>query len=216
MHNCLKFQSNLLPLFEQYSYDGGNDYWYLNAHSYHDYTYRENVFTEDELTQIIVIGNSLSPQAATIGKGTVDDKIRISQTSWIRGNFRTKWLFERLTRAVMAQNEEFYGYDLTKIESLQFTRYTGESQAHYTKHVDPHHHINLPHNRKLSFVVHLSDPSEYTGGELHIHVASKPIVANNKRGNVSFFPSHCLHEVTPVTSGTRYTLVGWVHGAPLK
>jgi len=31
-----------------------------------------------------------------------------------------------------------------------------------------------------------------------------------------FFPSYTLHEVTPVTKGTRYTLVGWVHGPAFK
>jgi len=31
-------------------------------------------------------------------------------------------------------------------------------------------------------------------------------------GSISFFPSYTIHEVTPVTSGVRYSLVGWACG----
>jgi PKHD-type hydroxylase len=28
------------------------------------------------------------------------------------------------------------------------------------------------------------------------------------------FPSYTLHRVTPVTEGTRYSMVGWITGKP--
>ena len=31
-------------------------------------------------------------------------------------------------------------------------------------------------------------------------------------GSISFFPSYTIHEVKPVTRGTRYSLVGWACG----
>ena len=37
-------------------------------------------------------------------------------------------------------------------------------------------------------------------------------VAKKDKGTITFFPSHVLHEVTPVTKGTRYSLVSWVQG----
>ena len=36
------------------------------------------------------------------------------------------------------------------------------------------------------------------------------------RDNRIVFPSYVLHEVCPVTRGTRYSLVSWVTGAPFK
>ena len=62
----------------------------------------------------------------------------------------------------------------------------------------------------------LSDPSEYEGGELKLYNGHEPITIKREKGLIVFFPSYTLHEVTPVTKGERYTLVGWVHGPAFK
>jgi PKHD-type hydroxylase len=36
------------------------------------------------------------------------------------------------------------------------------------------------------------------------------------KGTIVFFSSNIEHEVTPVTKGTRYALVGWVNGPNLR
>jgi predicted 2-oxoglutarate/Fe(II)-dependent dioxygenase YbiX len=36
------------------------------------------------------------------------------------------------------------------------------------------------------------------------------------RGSIIVFPSHVYHQVTPVTKGTRYSLVAWNLGYPFK
>ena len=59
----------------------------------------------------------------------------------------------------------------------------------------------------------LSDPDEYEGGQLEIW--GKPIDVY-KKGSIIFFPSWMPHRVTPVTKGTRYSLVMWFMGAPFK
>jgi len=41
-------------------------------------------------------------------------------------------------------------------------------------------------------------------------------VTENQKGNIIVFPSYCWHKVFPVTSGERYSLVGWYLGAPYK
>ena len=37
-----------------------------------------------------------------------------------------------------------------------------------------------------------------------------------KRGFLTAFPSFSLHEVSPVTKGERYSLVGWITGPAFK
>jgi PKHD-type hydroxylase len=37
--------------------------------------------------------------------------------------------------------------------------------------------------------------------------------ASKERGTVHLFPSYMPHKVTPITRGTRYSLVIWVHGS---
>ena len=70
--------------------------------------------------------------------------------------------------------------------------------------------------RKLSFTLQLTDPSEYEGGQTMIHNAKEPWAIPQTKGTITFFPSYTLHEVLPVTKGTRKALVGWVHGPRLK
>jgi PKHD-type hydroxylase len=64
--------------------------------------------------------------------------------------------------------------------------------------------------------VQLSDPSDYEGGDLLLHISADPKKAPKNQGQVILFPSHTLHEVTPVTKGIRYSLVAWVTGPKFK
>jgi PKHD-type hydroxylase len=70
--------------------------------------------------------------------------------------------------------------------------------------------------RKLSFTVQLSEPEDYKGGDLCLYLGEKPEVMKKEQGFVALFPSYVLHEVKPVTSGTRYSLVSWITGKPFK
>ena len=70
--------------------------------------------------------------------------------------------------------------------------------------------------RKLSLVVQLSDPADYQGGELQVLSAEEPTTFSKARGTVVVFPSYVLHRVMPVTSGTRFSLAGWVGGPHLR
>ena len=67
--------------------------------------------------------------------------------------------------------------------------------------------------RKISMSLVLSDPDEYEGGQLEIWGKSIDVY---KKGSIIFFPSWMPHRVTPVTKGTRYSLVMWFIGAPFK
>ena len=74
--------------------------------------------------------------------------------------------------------------------------------------------------RKISMTINLSDPNNYEGGNLKFdlgpHVKERYKICNEIRpqGSVIVFPSFMYHCVTPVTSGTRYSLVLWCMGKP--
>lgn len=74
--------------------------------------------------------------------------------------------------------------------------------------------------RKISMTVNLSDPNDYEGGNLkfdlgpHIKERYKVCEEIRPQGSVIIFPSFSYHCVTPVTSGTRYSLVLWCLGKP--
>jgi len=76
--------------------------------------------------------------------------------------------------------------------------------------------------RKLSVTVSLNDPTEYKGGNLkfdlgpHSEKRYHTCKEIRPRGSIIVFPSHIYHQVTPVTKGTRYSLVAWNLGNPFK
>jgi PKHD-type hydroxylase len=70
--------------------------------------------------------------------------------------------------------------------------------------------------RKLSLTIQLSSPEDYEGGELALKFGAKANLMPKDLGKMVVFPSYVLHEVRPVTKGTRYSLVAWVTGKPFK
>lgn len=215
--NYFKYKRSFEDLIDNDPINISNsEYWNLNIKNYNNFSYECDIFTQKELERIIVIGKRLKLDRATTGgngKNCLDH--RRSFVSWINVNPLTFWIYEKLTDVLKKHNEQYFQFDLDKIEKLQFTYYTSEENGCYKAHVDPMT-WNVPHNRKLSFVLQLSDPNDYRGGELRLYNSNTPTIIEKKQGLLTFFPSYTLHEVSPVTIGERYSLVGWVHGPAFK
>jgi PKHD-type hydroxylase len=62
----------------------------------------------------------------------------------------------------------------------------------------------------LSFTLFLTPSSEYEGGELVIHAAGMTQELKGEAGNLVLYPSGSIHEVKPVTKGTRIVCIGWI------
>jgi PKHD-type hydroxylase len=191
-------------------------YWHLTNHQYEPYCWNTDIFTCEEIERIKVIGQRFGmnrAQTGGVGENCLDH--RRSFNSWIKQNKHTQWIYQKLTDLVLQNNERFFNFDLTMIENLQFTYYNSSEQGCYKSHTDP---LNwrIPHNRKLSVTIQLSDSSEYEGGELKLYNSHEPTIIKKQKGMITTFPSYTLHEVTPVTKGERYSLVAWVHGPAFK
>lgn len=77
--------------------------------------------------------------------------------------------------------------------------------------------------RKISVTINLNQPGDYDGGNLKFdfghHSESFQFVECEEirpQGSMIVFPSFLDHCVTPVTRGTRYSLVLWCLGEPFK
>jgi len=76
--------------------------------------------------------------------------------------------------------------------------------------------------RKLSMTINLSDPNDYEGGNLKIDTKNlnesgvHTLTQIRPQGSLVVFPSYLYHQVTPVTKGTRYSLVVWCVGKPFR
>ena len=177
-----------------------------------NWAYADKLFTPEECAQIIKIGNSKLQKAFVGEKNKIDGKIRESQIAWL-GPDEIEFAFQRITNVVCNLNEQFFKFDLFGMaEGIQFTRYDAPT-GHYGTHIDKMFNGVV---RKLSLTIQLSEPDDYEGGELALHFESKPIVMSKELGAAVAFPSYVLHEVRPVTKGTRYSLVVWITGKPFK
>ena len=125
-----------------------------------------------------------------------------------------------MTSLLQEMNGMHYLYNLSSWEPFQHTTYHGHNCGNFKSHLDETKIFNYTNMiRKLSFSIMLNDPSEYKGGDLKIWYGKmdsegKPAlkIDNLKAGTLVAFPSFLLHEVTPVTKGTRKSLVCWTLG----
>jgi PKHD-type hydroxylase len=165
----------------------------------------------------------------------VDKVIRDSKNAWIP---TSHWIGGFLWHYIQLANRENFLYDLTAIdgENIQYTQYS-EGQF-YDWHIDagidttykPEQIIGSGSNnvvdfltvqgeyvRKLSFSLQLSDPEDYTGGEVQfIDNSRKSFFAPKQKGTIILFDSRTPHRVRKIKSGLRKSLVGWVVGPRWK
>ena len=191
--------------------------WWLGVGNTESWAYQHELFSNSEIEQIHDIAAEYQLKEGEVGSGgtmTTDYSIRNSGIAFLRSNDEAnKWIFERLTRSIININQQFWNFDLTRIETLQYSQY--EIGQFYKEHIDMMYQGPNNASRKLSFSVQLTDPSEYEGGDVVIKSGDNSVVHKNK-GSIIFFPSYILHEVKPVTKGTRHALVGWVTGPAFK
>ena len=168
------------------------------------------------------------------GKNLTDENIkdlkktRDSNIVWMN----EAWIYKEIHPYVQEANEiANWNFEWDWSETCQFTKYN--INQHYTWHIDMFTHGSVVDQsnpnlkgkgRKISVTCSLSDPDDYTGGELEINVnhplkkKKNNIISFNKvkKGSIIVFPSFVWHRVKPVTSGTRYSLVVWNNGRPFK
>lgn len=177
----------------------------------------EGGFTEKELDWLQNQAQRASQraQAGNLESEEQLKQVRRSQVSWIDKNSETDWVFVKLAHIASALNAQFYRFDLTGFgEPLQLTNYDQSEHGMYGWHVD--YGGKLGPSRKLSLVLQLTDPSQYEGGNLEIMTGGTAHVVRKQRGLVVAFPSYVLHQVTPVTHGSRQSLVSWITGPAFK
>lgn len=186
-----------------------------------------------ELCEIIINeGCSLISGPGKVFGSGLDTKQRESSLSFFPP---THWVSGICKYYGYLANEHVWNYDLCWPEPIQFAKY--EINNYYVWHNDL---LPTPHKketwkwiestgynsewfdntqRKISLTINLSDPSTYDGGDIEFSSPSGEVFkpkTGRKRGSVIVFPSFVKHRVTPVTKGTRYSLVVWITGPPFK
>lgn len=170
------------------------------------------VFSVAEIDRIVMAGGAPQDKATVGANNATDLAYRDSNIRWLPPSPETQWLYEIIEDAFYQVNKHFH-LDLELINDLQFTEYDAAYTGKFGAHIDEAYGYHKDHRRILSMSVQLSEPDEYDGGELLLYPASlSPVTTPKRRGLASFFRSHVIHEVTPVTRGVRKSLVAWACG----
>lgn len=187
------------------------------AQAQEPYAWWDGAFSEQQLDWLQQQARNFQTKAAVGGGGAINPNLRRSGLHWLPNSNETQWVFETLGHIVSSLNAQFFSFDLRGFgEQIQLTNYDESEKGMYGWHVDMGPHTNAP-CRKLSIVVQLSNPTEYEGGVLELQPSGADIIKiKKKRGFIVAFPSWTLHQVTPVTQGSRQSLVAWISGPPFK
>ena len=185
---------------------------------------RESYFSPEECAELV---RTLAAQASAPTPVFVPERGGYVDAANIR-RVRTVEVGAEVRAAVQNRFEQalpdfaaHFGVPLNAIEPVSFLRY-GPGD-HFQAHRDSSHEGLAKHAaRKVSIVVFLNEgvleprDGAFTGGELVLCVFGDDprvellgIDLRAEPGTLVAFPSSMVHQVRPVTSGERYTLVSW-------
>lgn len=175
------------------------------------------LFAPEECDRIIGIHRHTTPAAGSVGgqdiaagERVVNTGVRRSHLWWLAQNPDHAWIYGRIAQVVNDANNRFFGFHLSGfLEDMQLARYDQADAGGYGWHCD---FRTRSVHRKLSATIQLSDETTYQGGDLEIMYEMPALSMPRGRGSITIFPSFALHRVAPVTAGTRWSLVAWVHG----
>lgn len=147
-----------------------------------------------------------------IGGSIENSEIRESEVRWVSGDSELRNVIWNYANAA---NADSFGFDLVQnMFAIQHTTYYGKDNGHYGWHEDIKWIGDNHYSRKLSMSIQLCDPSEYEGGKFEFEIDGQIVSPDGfeKKGSILVFPSFLKHRVTPVTKGTRKSIVSWVEG----
>jgi PKHD-type hydroxylase len=168
---------------------------------------------DDERKQLLDDRSRIDPKVRKTDVGFITDKDNIvNEVAW---------------HYLREANKITFNYKLEYFQPVQFARY--RDGGHYDWHQDASGQNPHGESRKLSLTFSLTDSDAYEGGNLEFYGGDKPmedmelpdgtvIPASQiyqdirDQGSVIVFDSRDFHRVTPVTKGTRYSVVCWTVG----
>ena len=211
-----------------------NSYYYFQSALPHRVCDDIMRYGKSQKTQQAITGFDVDEK--TISNLTKEEKKNIqkkrkSDIVWLNDN----WIYKEIQPFISAANKlADWNFDWDYSENCQFTKYSvgqyyGWHCDSFPKPYNKSNDINLHGKiRKLSVTISLTDPDEYEGGNLEFDFRNQVDWETNKKqgikecteirpkGSIIVFPSFVWHRVTPVTRGTRYSLVIWSLGKPFR
>ena len=201
------------------------------------YWYFESAIPEKICDDIVAYGIDQQKETALIG--TVKNghqlsakklkniqKKRKSDVVWMSEN----WIYKEIHPYInIANRNSGWNFHWDWSQACQFTEYKKDQfyDWHCDSYLEPYNDLKNQNEfgkiRKLSVTINLTPEENYEGGNLKFDFGrhddneqTHEAKVARAQGTVIVFPSYTYHCVTPVTRGTRYSLVLWCSGRPFK
>ncbi len=176
----------------------------------HDYfnEYRQ-LFSPDEAQRIVELSKVLQRYESKLETG-IGRPLRDCSVFWIYRGHGADWVLDRVARMVREWNRNFrFEIAADQPAAAQLTLYRASQE--YSWHMDLG--AGPSSLRKVSVVVGLNDPAQYTGGGTEIfYGGDESPTLRLAAGDAICFPPYVMHRAVPVETGERWTLALWFLG----
>ena len=146
---------------------------------------------------------------ATTEEGVSKKNLNCKQISWCKIKDKLNFILDR----AYSINNNHFGFSLypkNDHDIFNLNTYNENVKASYDWHVDESR--DLMQDIKLTVLINLSTQS-YKGGKFSMfHTNEFSIPDYDKPGSMIMFKSYMNHKVSPVTSGERISLAGFLKG----
>lgn len=142
-----------------------------------------------------------------------EDSLHKSKRQKLRGE-PDGFPFMNIRDITKQANDEVYDFRLLGIIDQDFPQiYKYEEGDYYDYHLDI---SPMATTRKISFIVNLTDPETYEGGEVEFLNTDTSTSNLNDQGSILIFPSFLPYKIGKVTSGEKRVIIGCIHGAVFR
>jgi len=163
---------------------------------------------QDQIDHFHSLAKTVEPVNGKVFKGNEEnEEIRRSEIRWLTHD---QWCLDTLFWYAQEANRKAFGVDFARLADIQYTQYHASNEGHYNWHHDIHWNEDAAYDRKLSISICLAESEKYKGGDFEFDECPSP--DRLECGDVLVFPSYLKHRVTPVSEGTRTSIVAWFEG----
>jgi predicted 2-oxoglutarate/Fe(II)-dependent dioxygenase YbiX len=173
------------------------------------YAHIPNLLSQSEIEEFVRSTADLKFNQASVyskGQGFIDRSVRKTRVKSLNAQGK---IFEKVQKAFVEKNSEIWKIDTQfEFENMQYSEY--KKGDFFSWHLDGMDD-GFKQRRLFTMVLFLSQQKTYVGGEFEIKDwTQKAYPIEQTPGSLLVFPSGVLHQVKPVKSGVRRTLVFFV------
>ena len=142
-----------------------------------------------------------------------EDSLHRSKRQKLRGE-PDGFPFDNIRTITKQANDEIYDFRLLGIIDQDFPQvYRYEEGDYYNMHIDI---SPMATTRKITFIINLSDPDAYQGGDIEFLNTDTSTSGLNEQGSILIFPSFLPYKISKVSSGRKDIIIGCIHGAVFR